>query len=870
MLRKFSLLVAALLVVTGITFWPASADIGPDGSVHSITPVLDAPFADPDFLVVGSTYHAYATNYGGDNVQHRTSTDGVTWTKQADVLPVLGSWVGPCSFSPGGDSDHCVWAPEVTAVQGGYALYYTARDEASGKQCIGLATSTSPDGPFVDTRSSALICPTDQGGAIDAGTYAENGQLHLVWKSDGNCCNLPAIIYLQTVSPDGTTLTSAPKELIRNTQPWEGAVVEGPTLIKRGDLYYLFYSANDFYGGNYNTGYATSTAVDGPYVKATTPLMTSELFSRDVQGPGGQDVIQAADGTWSIYFHGWDEFFRYRALYRTPITFDAAGKPAIAALSTRYEAENAVVTHANVVNDNGASAGKKVGGMDFADSAITWTVTAAAAGEQTIGLRYTNGSWDGPRRVQSTDRLTVNGVDLGPITLDHTTWGNWQTLEKRVPLVAGSNTITVTRVSYFAEIDYLDVYPTTPDPVLPSVPTLPGDTTPGATRYEAENGVVTHAVIGNNGNASGGKKVGAMDFDDSSVAVDVTVPAAGAATLYIRYHNGSERGGYSLPASHVVGVNGVAQTTVFYPHTRWENWHTIAVPVTLESGVNTVKLTRRSFYAEIDYIDVKLNPAITAPATIEAGQSFDAAIVGFAPGESIEVTFNGATQTVTATPDGTATVTLSVPAGAALGDYPVTAVGVSSGIKAAASVNVVRPTATVTVTASPTSTPTATVTASPTANPTVTVPTSPTAQPTAPAGDLYSTPGFHRVNNRLWFTQCEPYSQTVRCRTDIWSTQVHLVRGSYVRITGWHFNNLTYLPLMTRAQWGTNPLANTGAWTQSGRQWKTECDTAVTGRNGCRSWIMTTYVTTGTNADGSPRYSTTTGWVFNNIVRFKV
>jgi hypothetical protein len=36
----------------------------------------------------------------------------------------------------------------VTAVAGGYALYYTARDEAAPRQCIGVALANSPNGPF--------------------------------------------------------------------------------------------------------------------------------------------------------------------------------------------------------------------------------------------------------------------------------------------------------------------------------------------------------------------------------------------------------------------------------------------------------------------------------------------------------------------------------------------------------------------------------------------------------------------------------------------------------------------------------------------------------------------------------------------------
>ena len=37
-----------------------------------------------------------------------------------------------------------VWAPEVMRIGESYVLYYTARDQASDKQCIGAATSAEP------------------------------------------------------------------------------------------------------------------------------------------------------------------------------------------------------------------------------------------------------------------------------------------------------------------------------------------------------------------------------------------------------------------------------------------------------------------------------------------------------------------------------------------------------------------------------------------------------------------------------------------------------------------------------------------------------------------------------------------------------
>ncbi|MBB1482665.1 S8 family serine peptidase [Tessaracoccus sp. MC1865] len=169
--------------------------------------------------------------------------------------------------------------------------------------------------------------------------------------------------------------------------------------------------------------------------------------------------------------------------------------------------------------------------------------------------------------------------------------------------------------------------------------------------------------------------------------------------------------------------------------------------------------------------------------------------------------------------------------------------------------------------ASPTPTPSKSPTV-PVAKPTVTVTKSPAAE--LPA-DVYNTPGMHEVNGRKWFTACEDYSQTVRCRTMIWATTViQADDGSFVPRSGWAFNNLTYLPHMTRAQWGTNPLAVNGTWKGTdGRTWRTECDTATTGRGGCRSYITASVIEAYPAADGGYAYRWATKEILNNMVRFQ-
>ena len=150
------------------------------------------------------------------------------------------------------------------------------------------ATSTSPSGPFVDDSTSAFICPYQEGGAIDPSIYIRSdGTPWLLWKSDGDCCNQPTYIYSQQLSPDGLSTVGLPHQLIGATQPWEGGLVEAPSMIKEGSTYWLFYSANLWGTPNYRIGIAECSSVIGPCTKPLDRAWHVSTNSANGQGYGG-------------------------------------------------------------------------------------------------------------------------------------------------------------------------------------------------------------------------------------------------------------------------------------------------------------------------------------------------------------------------------------------------------------------------------------------------------------------------------------------------------------------------------------------------------------------------------------------------------
>ncbi|HEX2774320.1 MAG TPA: glycoside hydrolase family 43 protein, partial [Micromonosporaceae bacterium] len=168
----------------------------PAGDAATFTnPVVRTDAPDPHAVRAGATWYLFHTNSGGRNVPTLTSDDLVEWTAAGDALPEMPAWADAGK----------TWAPEVIALAADrYALYYTAADRASGRQCIGPAVATTPWGPYRDDSAGPLVCQAEQGGSIDASPFRDtDGSLWLLWKNDGNAIGADTWLWSQRLSPDG-------------------------------------------------------------------------------------------------------------------------------------------------------------------------------------------------------------------------------------------------------------------------------------------------------------------------------------------------------------------------------------------------------------------------------------------------------------------------------------------------------------------------------------------------------------------------------------------------------------------------------------------------------------------------------------------
>ncbi len=215
--------------------------------------VYTGNFPDPSVVVVGRSYVAYATTTGGAYLPAETSTDLVHWTARPsydpgapenadpyfnDALPRPARW-GVNQGS--GRLTKTLVAPGVARIGGQWHAYYAVLVRQSPPRfCLSVATATSALGPFTDNSTRPLSCDLDPAGSLDPQPFVDpaTGQAWLTWKSEGVPGHLPTRLWSQKLDATGHLATgSKPKELLRTALPWEGNVIESPSMVRWAGSY---------------------------------------------------------------------------------------------------------------------------------------------------------------------------------------------------------------------------------------------------------------------------------------------------------------------------------------------------------------------------------------------------------------------------------------------------------------------------------------------------------------------------------------------------------------------------------------------------------------------------------------------------------
>jgi xylan 1,4-beta-xylosidase len=229
--------------------------------------------ADPAVLFDKGTYYLYGTVEGNADAgfQVYTSPDQKTWTDKGFALK-KGEAFGDKGF----------WAPQVFAYNGQFHMAYVANEN------IALTTSDSPLGPFRQKEKKPLAAPVKQ---IDPYVYIDaDGRIYLyhVRLQEGNR------IFVAEMKPDlSGIIEETLQECLHAENGWENTanskwpVAEGPTILKKNNLYYLFYTANDFRNPDYAVGFATSDKPTGPWTKYSgNPILSRKDIGQNGTGHG--------------------------------------------------------------------------------------------------------------------------------------------------------------------------------------------------------------------------------------------------------------------------------------------------------------------------------------------------------------------------------------------------------------------------------------------------------------------------------------------------------------------------------------------------------------------------------------------------------
>lgn len=324
-----------LAFITAITFCGSITASEQAPQNHS-NPILRSDnLADPHIIYHQGKYYLYGTyldgsmSGGSDHYDVYVSKDMNSWSKVKNIFK---------------SSSITLWAPDVfyDPLSKVFYMYY------SNEMNIGIATASSPTGPFED--QGILI-----ENAIDAHMYHEDGNYYLYYSSVDYKAGLLNIITDRLTGKKGKEnilvqkmssplkKVGEPTLLLEPTDDWELGffldINEGAWMYKHAETYYLMYSGSETMFGDYAIGYATSSSPMGPFTKSPdNPILHTMPAQGDKPGvysPGHHSIVRDEQGAdWVIYHQKksyWDVSLSGRYTSRDRLLVDDQGQLIITA-----------------------------------------------------------------------------------------------------------------------------------------------------------------------------------------------------------------------------------------------------------------------------------------------------------------------------------------------------------------------------------------------------------------------------------------------------------------------------------------------------------------------------------------------------------
>jgi arabinan endo-1,5-alpha-L-arabinosidase len=228
---------------------------------------------DPSIIKEGEYFYSYSTDaaYGVSapaGIQIRRSKDLIEWQFAGwafNGLPAMGA-----NFirQNNGEPFNSLWAPYIIKVGSEFRLYYSLSSPTPRLSVIGLATASSPTGPWTEKGLvvTSLADNRIQTNAIDPTVVVDPSGNH--WLYYGSAWD--GIYVLKLDPTTGLAAVSGDKGRRIAQRGFTGdkinGNIEGPEIIYNSDLkkYYLFI-AYDWLETKYNVRVGRSDSPEGPF-----------------------------------------------------------------------------------------------------------------------------------------------------------------------------------------------------------------------------------------------------------------------------------------------------------------------------------------------------------------------------------------------------------------------------------------------------------------------------------------------------------------------------------------------------------------------------------------------------------------------------
>ena len=426
-------------IVTALCAFLITSACCPAVSAFADNPIVQSVYtSDPAPMVYGDTLYVY-TGHDADNSDYYTmpdwkcysTTDMQNWTDYGTILSCDDfAWA----------EENSAWAAQCIERNGKFYMYVTLVPSSGGGRAIGVAVADSPTGPFKDAIGKPLCGPNWD--FIDPTVFIDDdGQAYLYF---GNPNPYYVKLNEDMISYSGDIVKVPIDNQSFGTNPkGDGtSYTEGPWFYKRGDLYYLLYAAN---GIPENIAYSTSPTPTGPWTYRCVIMPTEGRSFTNHCG-----VVDFQGKSYFAYHNGaleggsgFDrsvciEEFSYNPDGTFPtIKMSEKGPAQIQSLNPflRQEAET-VCWESGIETEPCSEGGRnianiengdyvKVSGVDFGDSADTFTASVASAtsgGTIEIHIDSKDGAVIGKCAVPGTDG-----------------WQNWKEVSCSISDVSGEH-----------------------------------------------------------------------------------------------------------------------------------------------------------------------------------------------------------------------------------------------------------------------------------------------------------------------------------------------------------------------------------------------------------------------------------------------